>query len=141
MKIKTVLMENAIAPSYAIDGSAGADLYAAEKVVIPPRRTMMVNTGVILEIPEGYAGFVYARSGIATRFHVTPVNCVGVIDPSYRGEIKVALHNYSNRPYIVFKGNRVAQLVIAPYEQVEFVEADEVSATKRGIGGFGSTGN
>ena len=138
------LNANATVPSYGSKSAAGADIYACtegENIVIAPGETKMVHTGIALEIPEGYAGLVYARSGIATKRGLAPANKVGVIDSDYRGEIMVSLHNHSSDVQEITDGERIAQLVIAPYLAVEFSEVDVLSDTERGSGGFGSTGN
>ena len=128
-------------PVYGSDCAAGADLYSDEEAfTVAPGETKLVHTGISLEIPEGYGGFVHARSGMATKRGLAPANKVGVIDADYRGEIMVALHNHSNAPQTVEAGERVAQLVIAPFLKAEFTEADELTETDRGAGGFGSTG-
>lgn len=141
LKVKK-LKENAILPTYGSEYAAGADLYAClqEDITILPHRTVMIGTGLAFEIPSGYAGFVYARSGIASKRGVAPANKVGVIDSDYRGELIVALHNHSEQPQTVEKNERIAQIVIAPYLKVAFTEAEELSETTRGEGGFGSTG-
>lgn len=100
----------------------------------------MIGTGIALEIPEGYFGAVFARSGLASKMGLRPANCVGVIDSDYRGEIKVAVHNDTDFEQFFNSGERIAQLVILPYLPVEFEEVDELSDTCRGSGGFGSTG-
>ena len=136
------LNENAIIPTYGTEFAAGADLYAlpGESVVIPPHATVMVHTGLAMEIPEGYAGLIFARSGLASKRGLAPANKVGVVDSDYRGEFMVALHNHTNEEKTVEGGERVAQLVIVPFLSAEFTEADELSDTVRGAGGFGSTG-
>lgn len=136
------LNERAVAPTYGSAGSAGGDLYGAEEndVVIPAGETAFIGTGIAVEIPLGYVGLVYARSGLACKRGLAPANKVGVIDSDYRGEIKVALHNHGKTDQIVAKGERIAQLVIAPYLFAEYEEKDELSDTVRGDGGFGSTG-
>ena len=137
------LNENAVIPSYGSPYSAGADLYAVldrDKIEIPPHETVLVHTGLSFEIPEGYVGLVYARSGLATKRGLAPANKVGVIDADYRGEVMVSLHNHSNTLQEIDNGERVAQIVIAPFLKVEFEESDELSDTVRGTGGFGSTG-
>ena len=111
-----------------------------EVIQIFPGETAKIHTGLAVEIPEGYFGGIYARSGFATKQGMRPANCVGVIDSDYRGEIVVAIHNDGNDPVIVNKGDRVAQLVIQPYLPVNFEVKDELSDTVRGEGGFGSTG-
>ena len=136
------LNENAIVPTYGSEFSAGADLYACEggEVTIEAGETRLIHTGLALEIPEGYAGLIYARSGIATKRGLAPANKVGVIDSDYRGEIMVSLYNHSSSAQTIADGERVAQLVITPFLKVEYTEADELSDTVRGSGGFGSTG-
>ena len=136
------LRENAIIPTYGSEYAAGADLYACldEDLTINPSETKLVPTGVAAEIPEGYAGFIYARSGIASKRGLAPANKVGVVDADYRGEIMVALHNHSDKPQSIGKDERVAQLVIAPFLKADFYEVLELSDTVRGVGGFGSTG-
>lgn len=136
------LNERAVAPTYGSAGSAGGDLYSAEEndVVIPAGETAFIGTGIAVEIPLGYVGLVYARSGLACKRGLAPANKVGVIDSDYRGEIKVALHNHGKEAQTVAKGERIAQLVIAPYLFAEYEEKDELSDTVRGEGGFGSTG-
>ncbi len=130
----------AIVPTHGTSASAGADLYALEAVTVPAGETVLVHTGIALAIPEGYAGFIYARSGLATKSGLAPANKVGVIDADYRGEIMVALHNHSATPRTVEAGERVAQLVVAPFLRTEFSLCDSLDDTERGAGGFGSTG-
>ena len=141
MKIKK-LNENAIIPTYGTEYSAGADLYACteEDITINSGETKLIKTGIAIEIPVGYAGFIYARSGLASKKGLAPANKVGVIDADYRGEIMVALYNQSNEPQVIAAKERIAQLVIAPFLKVEFEEVDELTETVRGAGGFGSTG-
>lgn len=136
------LDERAKLPTYATEFSAGADLYNMEgnDVVIAPHETVMVKLGFAIEIPEGYAGLVFARSGLATKRGIAPANKVGVIDADYRGECMVSLHNHTNTAVTVEGGERVAQLCIVPFLKAEFEEAAELSETARGGGGFGSTG-
>jgi dUTP pyrophosphatase len=142
MKIKLKkLNEKAIIPTYGTDYSAGADLYNLdEPVSIAPHTTTLIHTGISVEIPEGYCGLIFARSGLATKRGLAPANKVGVIDADYRGEIMVALHNHSAEQATVEAGERVAQMAIVPFLKVEFEESDELSDTLRGAGGFGSTG-
>ena len=111
-----------------------------ENVLIKSHSTAFIHTGVALEIPEGYAGLIYARSGLACKKGLAPANKVGVIDSDYRGEIMVALHNHSNEDLFVENGERIAQLVITPYITANFMEVSELNETGRGEGGFGSTG-
>mgnify|MGYP003311434124 CR=1 FL=1 len=135
------LNENAIIPTYGSSSAAGADLYACEgkEITVNAGETLLVHTGIALEIPEGYAGFIYARSGIATKRGLAPANKVGVVDSDYRGEVMVALHNHSNIDQTIADGERIAQMVIAPYLRADFELSDELDDTSRGAGGFGST--
>ncbi len=141
VKIKK-LRENAIVPTYGSEFAAGADLYASldEAVIIEPGETKLIPTGFAFEIPVGYAGFVYARSGLASKRGLAPANKVGVIDSDYRGEVMVALHNHGSQAQTVEAGERIAQMVIAPYITAKFILSDELDDTVRGEGGFGSTG-
>ena len=140
IKIKK-LKKDAVIPTKGSPFAAGSDLYSAENdLVIEAGKTAMIGTGLAMEIPEGYAGLVYARSGLACKEGLAPANKVGVIDSDYRGEIKVALHNHSGEPQIVEPGERIAQMVIVPYLTARFEEVGELSDTVRGTGGFGSTG-
>ena len=134
--------EGAKLPVYGSAYAAGADLYActAEETVIPPHGTVFIPTGVAVELPAGTVGLVYARSGLACKRGLAPANKVGVIDCDYRGEIMVALHNHTDAPAEIAAGERVAQLVVTPYLVADYEEADELSDTVRGAGGFGSTG-
>ncbi len=148
-KIKTMkvaikkLNEKAVVPSYGSEFAAGADLYACTdgEVEIKPHTTVVIPTGIAMELPLGYAGLIYARSGLATKKGLAPANKVGVVDCDYRGEVKVALHNHSNDIQTVAAGERIAQMVITPYLAAEFILKDELSKTVRGAGGFGSTGS
>ena len=137
------LKDNAIFPTYGTPYAAGADLYACldAPVTVQPGQTVMIPLGFAMELPEGYAGFVFARSGLATKRDLAPANKVGVIDSDYRGECMVPLHNHGEKPQTVEHGERIAQMAILPYLAVEFLEADTLSDTARGTGGFGSTGN
>ena len=135
------LNEKAHTPTYGSEFAAGADLYSAEEeITIEAGDTRLVHTGIAMEIPEGYAGLIYARSGIATKRGLAPANKVGVIDSDYRGEIMVALHNHSNTAQTIAAGERIAQMVIAPFLAVEYTETEALNDTERGAGGFGSTG-
>ena len=122
--------------------SAGYDLYAAtdKDVQIPPHATVKIGTGLAIELPVGWFGAIFARSGIATKRGLRPANCVGVCDCDYLGEYIVALHNDSNDTMTIQAGERIAQLVILPCQDIDFKEVDELHDTDRGIGGFGSTG-
>lgn len=141
VKIKK-LDERATIPSYGSEYAAGFDLYALlnEDIVIKSHETCLVKTGLSMEIPEGFAGMIFARSGLATKKGLAPANKVGVVDSDYRGEVMVALHNHSNIDQTISNGERIAQMVIMPFYKAEFVEVEELSDTQRGTGGFGSTG-
>lgn len=136
------LNERAVIPTYGTEYSAGADLYALldEPCEIKPHETVFVHTGISVEIPEGYCGLVFARSSMGAKRGLAPANKVGVIDADYRGEIMVTLHNHSDRTAVVEPAERIAQLAIVPFLKAEFEEADQLSDTVRGVGGFGSTG-
>ena len=136
------LDKRAVLPVYGSAYAAGADLYAVldAPLAIAPGETKLIKTGLSMEIPEGYAGLIYARSGLASKRGLAPANKVGVVDADYRGEVMVALHNHSNSVQEVAPMERIAQLVVAPFLKAEFVETEELSETVRGEGGFGSTG-
>lgn len=142
VKLKKI-SPKAITPTYGSDFSAGADLYACleDSVVIAPGKTAMISTGLCFELPENHAGLVCARSGLASKKGLAPANKVGVIDSDYRGELVVALFNHGSEAQTVSHGERVAQLVVTPVLACDFVEAEALSDTVRGGGGFGSTGN
>ena len=136
------LNENAILPKYGTPYSAGADLslLPGENVTIPPHTTVLCHTGLAMELPEGYMGLIFARSGLASKRGLAPANKVGVIDSDYRGECMVALHNHTDEARTVEGGERIAQLVIVPYLACDFTIVDELGETVRGESGFGSTG-
>ena len=136
------LHPDAVIPTYGTPFAAGADLYACmdSSVTIEPGQTQFIHTGLALEIPVGFAGLVYARSGLACKKGIAPANKVGVIDADYRGEIMVALHNHSSEAVTIESCERIAQLVITPFLTAQFEETDELGDTERGEGGFGSTG-
>ena len=136
------LDERAVLPTYGSEYAAGADLYAVADgdIVFQPGETKFVKTGLAMEIPEGYAGLIYARSGLACKRGLAPANKVGVVDSDYRGEVMVALHNHSNTEQKISAGERIAQLVVAPFLKASFTETQELNETVRGEGGFGSTG-
>ena len=136
------LRDNAQMPTYGSEYAAGADMYAAidEAVTIEPDETKFIPTGLAFEIPEGYAGFIYARSGLACKKGLAPANKVGVVDADYRGEVMVALHNHGKVAQTVEAGERIAQMIIAPFVAVNYIFSDELDDTVRGAGGFGSTG-
>jgi dUTP pyrophosphatase len=127
-------------PAFQHDGDAGADLTASEGVVLEPGSRALVPTGVVMAIPDGHAGLVLPRSGLAIRSGVTVINAPGLIDSGYRGEIAVALVNHSDEAFTVARGDRIAQLVIVAVERPEFIEVATLDASSRGEGGFGSTG-
>lgn len=137
------LNPNAILPTYGSAEAAGADLYACldTPVEIAPGKTVFIPTGISMELPRGYAGLAYARSGLACKKDLAPANKVGVIDSDYRGEFMIALHNHGEEVRVVKHGERIAQLVITPVFTPGFTEVSELSDTKRGTDGFGSTGN
>ena len=141
MKIKRV-RDKAILPTRGSMYAAGYDLYAAldEPIGVPSYSTVKIPTGIATEIPSGYFGAIYARSGLATKYGIRPSNCVAVVDEDYRGEWFVPLYNDSDEDYIVSPGDRIAQVVFQPYLCVDFEEVDELNNTARGAGGFGSTG-
>ena len=134
------LDENARLPVYGSEFSAGADLFALDAAEIASGETVFLHTGLAIELPAGTVGLIYARSGLAAKQDLAPANKVGVIDCDYRGEIVVAMHNHGKVTRRVNAGDRIAQLVVAPYYTADFVETDELSSTVRGAGGFGSTG-
>lgn len=136
------LHPDAVIPTYGTPFAAGADLYACmdSSVTIEPGQTQFIHTGLAVEIPVGFAGLVYARSGLACKKGIAPANKVGVIDADYRGEIMVALHNHSSEAVTIESCERIAQLVITPFLTAQFEETDELGDTERGECGFGSTG-
>jgi dUTP pyrophosphatase len=128
-------------PGYAHPGDAGADLCAAEEVVLPPGGRATVGTGLAVAVPDGHAAFVHPRSGLAARHGITVVNAPGTVDAGYRGEVRVVLLNTDrHEPFTVHRGDRIAQLVVQPVTAVRFVDVEELPPTPRGEGGFGSTG-
>ena len=141
IKVKK-LREGAHLPTYGTEFSAGADLYACleEPVTIAPGETKKIPTGLSMEIPIGCAGLIYARSSLGTKQGLAPANKVGVVDSDYRGEFMVFLHNHGSQTQTVSHGDRVAQLLVTPVFTPGFEEADELTDTVRGAGGFGSTG-
>ena len=142
-KIRIKLMrESSKSPTYASFGAAGADIYAdiPENIEIFPHATVFIPSGFAIEIPHGFAGLVYPRSGLASKRGLAPANKVGVIDSDYRGEVMIAMHNHTDRSAVIAPGERIAQLVITPVMTPGFAVCDELSDTARGDGGFGSTG-
>lgn len=136
------LKENAIMPTYGSAEAAGADLYACltDAVEIKPGESVFIPTGLAMEIPKGYAGLIYARSGLACKRGLAPANKVGVVDSDYRGEFMIVLHNHGSMPQRIEHGERIAQLVITPVFTPGFIEVDDLTDTMRAGGGFGSTG-
>ena len=141
IKVKK-LDERAVLPTYGSDFAAGADLYAVSDcdITIAPAETVLVHTGLSMEIPEGYAGLIYARSGLASKKGLAPANKVGVVDSDYRGEIQVGLINRGNEPFKVQRNDRIAQMMFLPICHAAFTVCAELDETQRGAGGFGSTG-
>ena len=137
-----VLCEGATPPAYATEYAAGADLYNLKdaSVALAPGETKLIHTGVALEIPEGYVGLIFARSGLASKRGLAPANKVGVIDSDYRGEIMVALHNHGESAQTIEHGERIAQFIITPVLTPAYEVVQELSDTARNTGGFGSTG-
>lgn len=129
-------------PAYETDGSAGMDLRAflEEPVTLAPMERALIPTGLYLAVPQGYEAQVRARSGLAVKHGIGLVNGIGTIDSDYRGEVKVALINWGSEPFTIENGDRIAQLVIAAYERVNWEETDSLDETERGAGGFGHTG-
>ena len=142
MNIKIINKSNLPLPRYKTTGSAGVDLYANidQSITIKPMEIKLIPTGVAVSIPLGYEGQVRARSGLALNYGITLANGIGTIDSDYRGEIKVILINLGDKEYIINKGDRIAQLVIAKYEFIEFNLVEELDDTNRSYGGFGHTG-
>lgn len=142
MRIKK-LHEKAVVPHYATEGSAGLDLTVIsdeDTIVIPYKSTMLCRTGLAFEIPKGYVGLIYIRSSVGSKLDLVLSNQVGVIDSDYRGEVMLPLRNLGRSARVINSGTRIAQMVITPINQVNIEVVDELSETKRGVGGFGSTG-
>ena len=137
-----ILRQGALLPTYGTASAAGADLYAwlERDITVAPGETVFIPTGIALEVPEGCAGLIYARSGLACKKDLAPANKVGVVDSDYRGEITVALHNHGSQSRTVCHGDRIAQFIITPVLQPVYEVAEELSDSVRGTGGFGSTG-
>lgn len=142
MEVKIVNKSNHRLPEYATSGSAGMDLKAntTEPIVLGPLERQMIPTGLYIALPEGYEAQVRPRSGLAAKYGVTVANSPGTVDTDYRGEIKVILINLSNEKFVVNPGDRIAQMVVARYERVEWNEVATLDETERGEGGFGHTG-
>lgn len=141
MKIK-IKSTGGVLPAYETDGSAGMDLRAMldEPVVLGPGQRKLIPTGISIELPAGYEAQIRARSGLAVKKGIGLVNGIGTIDSDYRGDIGVILINWGDEDFVIENGDRIAQMVIAKYERVEWETADDLSATERGSGGFGHTG-
>ncbi len=141
MKFKK-LRSDARTPAYGSADAAGADLYVCspEEITIAPGETAVLPTGLAVSIPRGCVGLIFARSSLGTKKGLAPANKVGVIDADYRGEIRIALHNHSGEPQTISPYERVAQMIIVPFLQEPYEEAEELDDTERGSGGFGSTG-
>lgn len=142
VKIKK-LNDEAIIPKYATNKSAGADLCACleKEVIIKPFSQVTINTGLAIEIPDGFVGLIFPRSGLSTKKGLALANKVGVIDSDYRGEWLIVLYNQSNQEQMIKPQERIAQFVIVPYSKADFILTDELSVTERNTGGFGSTGS
>ena len=143
MKLKIKKLENCRGiPSYQTDGAAGMDLYAgiSNDLRLAPLERTLVPTGIIIELPKGYEAQIRPRSGLSIKYGITLANCIGTIDEDYRGEVCVGLINLSKETYVIKPGDRIAQMVIAPVVRAEIERVNEVSATERAAGGFGSTG-
>ena len=142
MKVK-IKLEGGVLPTYETGGSAGMDIRARldEPVVIQPKGRDLIPTGLSIELPPGYEAQIRARSGLAVKWGIGLVNGVGTVDSDYRGEIKVPIINWGNEPFSINDGDRIAQMIIARYERIQWEEVDELTDTQRGSGGFGHTGN
>src|SRR5690606_3637096 len=129
-------------PKYITEGSAGMDVYAAvdDSVIIEPLQTILVPTSIAIELPIGFECQVRSRSGLSLKSGIFALNAPGTIDSDYRGEIGIILSNFSNKPFIINRGDRIAQLVVARYERIEWNEVDNLSDSERSQGGFGSSG-
>lgn len=142
IKVKK-LHPDAILPSYGSAEAAGADLYACldAPVTVEPGQSVWIPTGIAMEVPKGHAGLIYARSGLACKRGLAPANKVGVVDSDYRGQVVVVLHNHGDQPQTLEHGERIAQMVITPVLTPPYEQAEELTDSVRGSGGFGSTGN
>lgn len=141
MELKVKRIDKSVPmPRYANEGDAGFDLRCTEGVTIQPNETVIVGTGIAVEVPDGHVGLCFPRSGMASHRDVSLANCVGVVDAGYRGEVKAPLHNIGVVEQVVAEHERVFQMVVIPFDTCEFVEVEELSETERGQGGFGSSG-
>ncbi len=143
MQVKVINRSKHALPEYKSAGAAGLDLYADldEPVTLQPFERQLIPTGLYIELPEGYEAQIRSRSGLALKHGVCVLNSPGTIDSDYRGEIKVILINHSDEPYTVENGDRIAQMVVAKYEKIDFQPVEALSGTQRDSGGFGSSGN
>jgi dUTP pyrophosphatase len=142
MKLKVKKIdEKAILPRYAHDGDAGLDLFSVERKTIPPGESVIIRTGIVIQLPPHTEAQVRPRSGLALKHKITVLNTPGTIDYGYRGEVKVILFNHSKTEFVVEQGKKIAQMVIKPVLTVEVTQVEELSETQRGEGGFGSTGS
>jgi len=140
LKIKIKKTAEAKTPFYAHKGDSGVDIYAAESCLLKPMERKLIATGIKVAVPYGYEAQIRPKSGLAIEHGISHANCVGTIDSSYRGEIKIPMINFSDKPYSIEKGKKIAQMVFAKVETAVFEEADELDKTTRNEGGFGSTG-
>jgi len=146
MKIQITRLDNKYndlpLPHYATEGSAGMDIYAAidSPIIIEPNSTVLIPTSIAISLPIGFECQVRSRSGLAAKHGIFALNAPGTIDSDYRGEIKIILSNFSKEPFVINRGDRIAQLVIARFEKIEWEILDKLDETSRGSGGFGSTG-
>lgn len=142
LKVKIVNKSQWPDPAYATEASAGMDLRAniSEPIALKPLERVLVSTGIFIELPVGYEAQVRPRSGLATKHGITVINSPGTVDADYRGELKISLVNLSNEPFEIAPGERIAQMVVARHERVEWEDVEVLSETERGAGGWGSTG-
>ncbi len=142
MQISLQLLRNGKMPTYATEGSAGMDLYAAidQEIILSPGTHTLIPCGFSMALPEGYEAQVRPRSGLALKHGITVLNTPGTIDADYRGEISVILVNFGKNPFTITSDMRIAQMIIATYKKVDFICVDTLTTTKRDVGGFGSTG-
>ena len=140
LKVKIKKIAGVKTPAYVHKGDSGMDLYAAEDYLLKPMERKLISTGIKIAIPYGYEAQIRPKSGLALEHGISHANCVGTIDASYRGEIKISLINFGNTPYKIEKGKKIAQMVFAKVEEAVFEEVDELEITTRNEQGFGSTG-
>lgn len=139
VKVKK-LYTDARFPAYAHKGDAGADLYSYKDIILGPGQSKLIPTGICIAMPSGWVGLIHPRSGLAAKYQVTVLNAPGTVDSEYRGEIQVNLINHSKNPFVINKGDRIAQIVFQRYEQADFFEVTDLTVTERGDNGHGSTG-